>query len=102
LRRRDRLNWLSLDAIRGKGSGDPAGDMAEAEPIRLALEALNEGQREVLLLFSYSGLGAEEVARVLGVTAAAARKRRQRARQAFAAAYRAISGETDDVERDDK
>jgi DNA-directed RNA polymerase specialized sigma24 family protein len=56
------------------------------------LAALDEAQREVLYLFTYAGLGSEEVADVLGVTAAAARKRRQRAREAFERAYREIAG----------
>jgi RNA polymerase sigma-70 factor (ECF subfamily) len=91
LRRKGRLKWLSLDAIRDRGGADPEPGLVEREPVRQALAALDDAQREVLYLFTYAGLGSEEVADVLGVTAAAARKRRQRAREAFERAYREIA-----------
>jgi RNA polymerase sigma-70 factor (ECF subfamily) len=88
LRRRARLSWLPLASVRGQGSGDPAADVARREPIAAALAALSDDQREVLLLFTHLGLDAVEVADVLGISPEAARKRRQRAREAFEAAYR--------------
>lgn len=101
LRRQQRLSWLSLDAVRNRGVGDPAPSVVSREPIRQALAALSDSQREVLMLFSQSGLKAKEVAGVLGISATAARKRRQRAREAFAEAYEKAVGETEgDCERE--
>jgi RNA polymerase sigma factor (sigma-70 family) len=67
--------------------------LATREPVARALAALSEEQRQVLLLFSYAELSANEVAEVLGITPEAARKRRQRAREHFEAAYRAAADE---------
>lgn len=92
LRRRSRLKWLSLEAVRRHGQGDPAGEVVAREPVVRALDALSDEQRQVLLLFGHSRFNATEVAEVLGVTPAAARKRRQRARDAFEGAYRRIMG----------
>jgi RNA polymerase sigma-70 factor (ECF subfamily) len=91
LRRRARLRWLSIDSLRLQSGDDPAADVGRREPISRALEALPTEHREVLLLFSQAGLNASEVAEVLGITPEAARKRRQRARDAFAVAYSAAS-----------
>jgi RNA polymerase sigma factor (sigma-70 family) len=93
LRRRARLRWLSLDAVRGTGGGDPAEPVTAREPVRRALAALPDEQRAVLHLFAQAGLNAGEVAEVLGISEEAARKRRQRAREAFEAAYLAAGGE---------
>lgn len=49
-----------------------------------ALQTVAPHHREVLLLFEFSELSAPEVAQVLGIRPAAARKRRQRAREALA------------------
>jgi len=92
LRRKARLRWLPLDALRRLGGGDPAPGVVGAHPVRQALARLSEDHRQALLLFAQSGLSAEEVAEVLGITPAAARKRRQRAREAFVAAWRAVGG----------
>ncbi len=89
-RRQRRVRLLSLDAIPHLGAGNPAADVARREPLQQALARLTDDQREILLLFSHEGLAAEEVAQILGITPAAARKRRQRAREAFAAAWNAI------------
>lgn len=93
MRRKARLRWLPLESIRG-GSGDPAPGVVAGQPVRQALAALGEEQRQVLLLFGHVGLSAAEVGEVLGITAAAARKRRQRAREAFASTWREMGGET--------
>lgn len=92
LRRKARLRWLPLDALR-LGGGDPAPGIAAAHPVRLALDRLSADQRQVLLLFAEAGLTADEVADVLGISAVAARKRRQRAREAFLEAWRAVGGD---------
>jgi RNA polymerase sigma-70 factor (ECF subfamily) len=90
LRRKGRLAWLPFSNLRGHvGSGSPEGAMAAAEPVRAAMAALTADQREVLLLFGVAGMEAAEVAEVLGITEEAARKRRQRAREAFVARYAA-------------
>lgn len=93
LRRRARLSWLSLDSVLGHGSGDPAEPVIAREPIRRALAALPPDHRAVLHLFAQDGLSAAEVAVVLDISEAAARKRRQRARDAFEVAFRAAGGE---------
>jgi DNA-directed RNA polymerase specialized sigma24 family protein len=49
-----------------------------------ALHQLAEGHRVVLNLFEFGEFSAPEVGQVLGINAAAARKRRQRARSALA------------------
>lgn len=91
LRRQARLRWLPLDAVRHGGGLDPDERLAEREPVTRALAALSEEHRHVLLLFSHVGLSANEVAEVLGITPEAARKRRQRAREQFEAAYKALT-----------
>lgn len=92
LRRRARLRWLGLDELRSKGGADPLDELVQREPVVGALAELSPEQREVLILFGYVGLTAAEVAEVLGITAEAARKRRQRAREAFAAALQRTAG----------
>jgi len=64
---------------------------SESEDVRLgrmvlddALHQLAEGHRVVLNLFEFGEFSAPEVGQVLGINAAAARKRRQRARSALA------------------
>lgn len=94
LRRKALLKWLPLDDLLGLGSPEPAIQAAgEIEPVRQALARMSPDQRQVLLLFNQEGLGAEEVAEVLGISAAAARKRRQRAREQFIAVYKELTGE---------
>lgn len=52
---------------------------AEHQAVVEALSGLNEADREVIMLRSYEGLSSEEIGAVLGVSAAAARKRLSRA-----------------------
>lgn len=87
LRRRSRMAWLPLDVPGLSGGRSPEGEVAAGDPVRRAMDALPAEQQTVLLLFSNDGLEAREVAAVLGISPAAARKRRQRAREAFMAAY---------------
>lgn len=49
-----------------------------------ALQSISRHHRQVLVLFEFSELSAPEVAQVLGIRPEAARKRRQRAREALA------------------
>jgi len=120
LRRRGRLKWLSLDAWRAWGRSeagaglrahdaagrplegplahglvaeDPATRLAAGGELRQALASLTAEQRQVLWLFTQAGLNADEVAEVLGIQSAAARKRHQRAREAFQAAWDAVAEE---------
>lgn len=87
LRRQARLRWLPLSRAADRGSGSPEPGVVRREPLRRALESLSDDQREVLHLFLEAGLSAAEVGGVLGLSAAAARKRLQRAREAFEEAY---------------
>ncbi len=101
MRRRARLQWLSLDAVRERGGGDPSGSVAQREPVQRALAALDPDQREVLLLFGHIGMSAVEVGEVLGISEVAARKRRQRAKAAFEAHWNAIEAAADVADADD-
>lgn len=94
LRRKARLRWLSLDRLRASGDGDPSEAIATGEPVRLALAELTPEHQTVLHLFAQAGLTAAEVGEVLDISESAARKRRQRARNAFESAYRAAGGES--------
>lgn len=100
LRRRARLRWLPLESARGRGSSGPENRVAQREPLELALASLSEDHRRALLLFCREGLRADEVAEVLGISPAAARKRLQRSRAAFAAAYGRLAAEAEQA--DDK
>jgi RNA polymerase sigma-70 factor (ECF subfamily) len=88
LRRRSRFSFVALhrlaNVLRGR---DNYADVESADPVGLAMDQLKADDRSVLLLFAEAGLKAPEVAEVLGITPAAARKRRQRAREAFTRAY---------------
>lgn len=86
LRRKSRLEWLPLSSVH-RGTGNPEQAAAIADPVHRALDELQPADRELLLLFAAEGLSASEVAEVLGITSDAARKRHQRARDAFRAAY---------------
>ncbi len=82
-----------LDAARALAQSDPAVSPPGRDALRRALALLSAEQRQVLLLFSHIGFSADEVAEVLGIQPAAARKRRQRAREAFEAAWRKVMAE---------
>jgi RNA polymerase sigma-70 factor (ECF subfamily) len=94
LRRGARLQWLPLGPFHRAPRSDPASRSDARDPVQRALARLGAAERELLLLFSQEQLTTEEVASVLDITVAAARKRRQRARSAFMAAY---EDETRDV-----
>ncbi len=94
LRRRRRGGTVGLHrllhVLRGR---DRMAAVEDAEPIDRALKAVGPEPRALLLLFAEVGMKAPEVAEVLGITPAAARKRRQRAREAFTRAYREVTRE---------
>jgi RNA polymerase sigma-70 factor (ECF subfamily) len=94
LRRAARLRWLPLSALDGAGwaHDDPTSAVVEAQGVQMVLQSLSPDQRAVLLLFNQVGLSADEVAATLGITPEAARKRRQRAKEAFLKAWNRRAG----------
>lgn len=78
-RLQDRVRLLT--AVTGQ-SGPHLDFEARLEALR-RLAALSEKEREALLLTAWDGLSAEQAARLLGVSAAAIRKRISRARAAI-------------------
>ena len=91
IRRQRRFSFVALHDIANKLRGaSPFRSVDDSGPLDRALAALRPQERSILLLFTEGGLKAPEVAEVLGITPAAARKRRQRAREAFTQAYREV------------
>jgi RNA polymerase sigma factor (sigma-70 family) len=77
-RRRARL----VDRLRVEVSADPSQPATEADgAVTRALELLGESDREILLLAGWEGLEPAQIARVLGISAVAARSRLHRARR---------------------
>lgn len=68
-------------------ASDPAWRVVERDLVRAALDALPARRRAALTLREVYGLSCVEVARALGVSAAAARVMLSRAREQFRAAY---------------
>jgi RNA polymerase sigma factor (sigma-70 family) len=64
---------------------------AQRDDLRLALGALTEVERDLLLLVAWEGLSPAEAAEVLGITAVAARSRLHRARTRAQAALNRLS-----------
>jgi len=92
LRRQRRVTWIGLDRLAQVLRGGEETDRIElSDPIQRALSTLSPDEQTVLMLFAHAGLKAPEVAEVLGISPAAARKRRQRARAAFMHAYRKVA-----------
>jgi RNA polymerase sigma factor (sigma-70 family) len=79
-RRRTRLGARLAETLRTELSAAAAPSGEAAEVLR-AIGELGEEDRELLLLVSWEGLGPAEVARVLGISALAARSRLHRARR---------------------
>jgi RNA polymerase sigma factor (sigma-70 family) len=79
-RRRTRLGRRLAETLHTELSAHsaPAGEAAE---VLRAIGELGEDDRELLLLVSWEGLSPGEVARVLGISALAARSRLHRARR---------------------
>ena len=89
LRRQRRIGWVALDRLAHVLRGEDGTRRVEvADPFHRALATLSADQQSLLMLFGHLGLKAPEVAEVLGITPAATRKRRQRARAAFMSAYK--------------
>ncbi len=92
-RRRKLRRLMSLDWLTANGSTAPtlqhpdaSAGCQERDEIQRALDVLSQTLREALLLHSLCGFTGGEVAQILGVTPAAARKRIVRAEQAFRSA----------------
>jgi RNA polymerase sigma-70 factor (ECF subfamily) len=79
-RRRTRLGRRLAETLRAEISTHPAPAGEAAEVLR-AIGELGDDDRELLLLVSWEGLSPGEAARVLGITALAARSRLHRARR---------------------
>lgn len=79
-RRRTRLGARLAETLRTELSTQPA-PVGEAAEILRAISGLPEEDRELLLLVSWEGLAPGEAARVLGISALAARSRLHRARR---------------------
>jgi len=99
LRRLVSLDWLAAGgetaapALRRPDDSRPC---QQRDGIQRALAALSPALREALLLHDLGGFSGEEVARILGISPAAARKRICRAEAAFRAAHGPYGGEDDD------
>ncbi len=90
LRRRRLIAWLPLsmgDAARHSLAREQEARLGEHEHVAQALARLPKGDAACLLLRFQQGLSYEELADVLGISAAAARMRLSRARAAFREAY---------------
>jgi RNA polymerase sigma-70 factor (ECF subfamily) len=79
-RRRTRLGRRLAETLRTELSTHAAPSGAAAEVLR-AVGELGDEDRELLLLFSWEGLSPGAAARVLGISAPAARSRLHRARR---------------------
>ncbi|HKV85020.1 MAG TPA: sigma-70 family RNA polymerase sigma factor [Ktedonobacterales bacterium] len=93
LRRRGRIQWRSLDAEMEAGE-EFAGSVAafedqviEAEALNRALDGLSPESRACLLLNVVHSFTAPEIARIVGVTTEAAKKRLTRAKQQLRTLY---------------
>ena len=71
---------FDLEAMRATRTPDHAAAYAQNDRTRRALDALNDEDRELLLLSAWEGLSPAEIAVVFGIPAATARTRLHRAR----------------------
>lgn len=91
--RADRLGRRVASQLRPEGSeSDPARLAVAAEGARVALAALREGDREVLMLCAWEGLSTRDAAIVMGVSHSAFRVRHLRARRRLGALVDEQSG----------
>jgi RNA polymerase sigma-70 factor, ECF subfamily len=95
-RRRERLGAaLRLQAGRDAAhAASPEGALMEADALTRALSQLSGGDREILMLTAWEGLGSEDGAAVLGITANTFRVRLSRARQRLQAELDRDGGDT--------
>lgn len=93
-RSRDRRTRLAteLAGIRDLSSDDPASVAVERAELLAALAALDQPDREILLLVGWDGLDSAGAAKVLGITPVAARARLSRARHRLASRTETPSG----------
>lgn len=80
--------WLVEQASRRAPGADPAGDVERAElraRLEIAIEALSEREREVLVLKEFEGLRYREIAELLGVPIGTVMSRLYTARKRLAA-----------------
>lgn len=99
-RRRRLRRFVSLDWLASRAGAPPpvlrAPDAVAAchdrDPIQRVLDELSPPLRDALLLHGLCGFSGEEVARILDISPAAARKRIARAEAAFRARYDADGG----------
>jgi RNA polymerase sigma-70 factor (ECF subfamily) len=85
-----------LDAKLPRAAGDPERDVLTAERERLVQQALAElpqTLRECIVLHDYQGLGHQEIAELLGIGHAAARKRHSRALATLGRRLRSVLGD---------
>jgi RNA polymerase sigma-70 factor, ECF subfamily len=82
-----------LDVFNEPAASDPTWRIAQGDLIHRTLLALAPRMRAALVLREVQGLSFEEVARVLGVTHAAAKMTLSRAREQFRQQYRREEGE---------
>jgi RNA polymerase sigma factor (sigma-70 family) len=95
------LEWLSARAdavIPALRRADGSAGLHERDRIQQVLDELSPALREALLLHSLCGFTGEEVGRILGISAAAARKRIGRASTEFRLRYGAEASENDEDE----
>lgn len=103
-RRRRLRRWVSLDWVPGPAAARPealwrpdaSGPCQERDLIQRVLDELSPPMREALLLHGLCGFTGSEVAAILGITPAAARKRIARAEDAFRRRYGEEDGGHDD------
>jgi RNA polymerase sigma-70 factor (ECF subfamily) len=93
LRRRSLITWESLtrhddadlsDSVRGDGFEER---IVESAALRAALATLEPADRSYLRLSTYEGFSTAEIAQILEIAPAAARKRLSRAMHRLRAAY---------------
>lgn len=102
-RRRRGRQHLSLDALLARVGtllpalrrSDGSADCHERDLIQQVLDELSPSLREALVLHRLWGFRSQEVALILGVTPAAARKRINRADEEFRRRYQSRTGATD-------
>lgn len=93
LRRRKRRPWGISGLLHLLRAGGPSEDEHLSRVVLdQAMLRIPAEHRAVLSLFEYAGLSAPQVAETLGITPEAARKRRQRAREALGEALGAKGG----------
>lgn len=88
-RRRNLDDRLVHEAGAGGGGVDPQAAVERRDAFSAAFARLSEGEREVLRLVAWDGLGPAEAARVLGCSTGAFRVRLHRARRRLAKQLRA-------------